>query len=935
MVTAVIGALRVDLSLGTSGWSSGIRDVRRDATGFEAQMQKIGKRMGSIGQTMTSGITAPLLGLGGAVAKFAGDFEKQMNAVGIATQASSAQMKQMNDMALELGKSTVFSASESASAMEMLAKNGVGVTDILNGAAKAAVDLAAATGSQLDPAANAISDTMQQFKMSAKDLPDVINQITGAVNESKLDFIDFQQAAAQAGGVAGSLGVTFADFNAVLAGTSALFGSGSDAGTSFKTFLTTLVPKSTAAATAMEKYGLKFFDAQGKMKSMSAIAQNLQESLSGLSAEARTEVLKDIFGVDAMRTAVGLMDLGAAGLDKIAGKIKATDAAAQSAERMKGFNAQMEQLGGSLETLAIRIGQSGFLAMVTEAVKWIADLVDVMSEASPQTLNFALGVAAVAAALGPILMILSPIVTAVGALVGIFSGWATAVGAAATAAGGFLPLLTPLLPIIAGIAAAAGAAYLVWKNWGTIGPMLQGFGTAIVDALGPSVMNMLTAFKEAAVALWDSISGSDLAEVLSGLGKFQALIVQSLGAAIPGVLKALGAAFSAVFNMIAETVRIIVALFQGDWAGAWTAAGNLVKAFANGVGGIFSGLHTAAMAMMEAMVKGIDAWLGTRLSAVWDGVKKKIEGVAESFRWLWDVVIGHSYIPDLVDGIGANMDRLEALMVKPVKKATKDAADAFKEMAADVAPLLDRLFPDQAKIRQFRDDLALIDKAEKSKLIDAGTAQAARRQLKIEKDGETPVVLNDMSDAKILKPGWDIDKELEKIANGSLPKLKSSVLETNAQMVESFALMAEGVLHSLRGMVASFKGGDILGGLSSLLDIVLQVAPLFGAKGGGGVGLFGGTSYGGARAMGGPVVPGKSYRVGENGPEFFTPTEAGRISPKGGPGGGNTYYFSGNLLTPEFWDEIKKRDDEAAMNGATGGAQIAMDRSNRRASRRL
>lgn len=44
--------------------------------------------------------------------------------------------------------------------------------------------------------------------------------------------------------------------------------------------------------------------------------------------------------------------------------------------------------------------------------------------------------------------------------------------------------------------------------------------------------------------------------------------------------------------------------------------------------------------------------------------------------------------------------------------------------------------------------------------------------------------------------------------------------------------------------------------------------------------------FGGARAIGGPVASNKSYLVGENGPEMFTPTNSGNILPNNKIGGG-------------------------------------------------
>ena len=52
--------------------------------------------------------------------------------------------------------------------------------------------------------------------------------------------------------------------------------------------------------------------------------------------------------------------------------------------------------------------------------------------------------------------------------------------------------------------------------------------------------------------------------------------------------------------------------------------------------------------------------------------------------------------------------------------------------------------------------------------------------------------------------------------------------------------------------------------------------------------------FGGARAMGGPVSPGKSYLVGERGPELFTPSGSGNIVPNSAMGGGTVINLTVN-----------------------------------------
>jgi hypothetical protein len=77
-------------------------------------------------------------------------------------------------------------------------------------------------------------------------------------------------------------------------------------------------------------------------------------------------------------------------------------------------------------------------------------------------------------------------------------------------------------------------------------------------------------------------------------------------------------------------------------------------------------------------------------------------------------------------------------------------------------------------------------------------------------------------------------------------------------------IAAASIRSGLQGLSAGSGGG---GGLLSSLGSIL--GSVFGAPG---------------RATGGPVSPGRAYRVGERGPELFVPTSAGRVE-TGGPGG--------------------------------------------------
>jgi TP901 family phage tail tape measure protein len=322
----------------------------------------------------------------------AANFEQGMANIKAVLMPTAAEFQALSDKALQLGRDTQFTATESASAIEMLAKNGLTSAQILDGAADATVAFASATGSQLSVAADVATDAMLSFNLEAGQLPDVINMAVGAMNQSKFGVDDYRLALGQAGGAVGGVGVSLLDFNTVLAATSNRFASGSDAGTSFKTFLLRLNPISKEAGRLMRELGIitadgsnQFFDAAGNVRPFNEIIQVLQGSLGGLTKEAQLVALQSIFGQDAIRTAIGLLDTSTERFNTLQNAIKNTDAAQAAATRMDTFNGAIKILQSSIEGVAISIGNqllpnlTGIVQSATEVINTLNNIVGALS----------------------------------------------------------------------------------------------------------------------------------------------------------------------------------------------------------------------------------------------------------------------------------------------------------------------------------------------------------------------------------------------------------------------------------------------------------------------------------------------------------------------------------------------------------------------------
>ena len=350
-----------------------LRGLNQDLRSMKAALGDIAKF--AAGNVIASGITASMnaitngskaaVGAFSSMAMEAADFNAQISTIAAVSGASAAELGQLKQLASDLGvdPGLKVSAVEAAQAIEMLARNGLKVPEILDGAAKSTVLLANATGADFATAADIGTDAMALFGIQANEMIDAVNGITSVTTNSKFSINDYRLALAQGGGVAATVGVEFDDFNTTIAAIAPLFASGSDAGTSFKTFLQRLVPTTGPASDAMRDLGLltedganAFFDASGQMKDMAEISGILNRSLAGLSEEQKILQLSTIFGTDAMRAAAGIAGMTEQEFRQLQETMADTSAVDSSALRMDNLAGDMEIFRGVVESTRIQIG---------------------------------------------------------------------------------------------------------------------------------------------------------------------------------------------------------------------------------------------------------------------------------------------------------------------------------------------------------------------------------------------------------------------------------------------------------------------------------------------------------------------------------------------------------------------------------------------------
>lgn len=393
--------------------------VKAGAAAAEAggKVYNAGQRIAQTGDSLTQSVTVPLVGVGAAATKTAIDFESSMSRVSGALNDPKSNIEELRQLALDMGADTVFSASEAGAAMEELAKGGLTSADIQGGALKTTMDLAAAGSLELAEAANVVVQSMGAFGLSAEDTGEAANALAGAAAASSADVSDLTSGLSQASAQAHSAGWSIQDTTAVLAAFADAGIKGSDAGTSLKTMLQRLAAPMGKASSMLEELGIQTRDSNGNMLDAAAIAGQLQGKLAGLDSATRDAAIQTIFGADASRAALVMMNQGTKGIQAYTAATSDQEAAQRLANSQMGNSQRtLEEMAGAIETAAIQVG-TAIAPAVTSFAEGISKAAEAFSELDEGQQSAILGFAGFAAAAGPVLSVTGRLTKAAGSAV--------------------------------------------------------------------------------------------------------------------------------------------------------------------------------------------------------------------------------------------------------------------------------------------------------------------------------------------------------------------------------------------------------------------------------------------------------------------------------------------------------------------------------------
>lgn len=228
------------------------------------------------------------------------EFTAAISKVGAISGATADELKQLEDAARLYGSTTMFSAKESADALQYMALAGWNAQQDID-ALPSVLSLAASSGMDLGRASDIVTDYITAFGLSVDDAARFVDIMSYAMSHSNTTTEMLGEAYKNCAATAHSMGITVEEVTAALMTMANAGVKGGEAGTTLNTLMTRLATDTKGCATQLKEFGVEIYDlTTGKMNSLSKIMVDLSaawDSLNG-NMQRQAELAKAIAGTN-------------------------------------------------------------------------------------------------------------------------------------------------------------------------------------------------------------------------------------------------------------------------------------------------------------------------------------------------------------------------------------------------------------------------------------------------------------------------------------------------------------------------------------------------------------------------------------------------------------------------------------------------------------
>ena len=463
-------------------------------------------------------------------------------------------------------------------------------------------------------------------------------------------------------------------------------------------------------------------NADDSMRDLSDILADCRTAFAGLTDSEKASAAESLVGKNAMSGFLALMNAGEGDINKLSSAIDGCDGAAQSmADTMNdNLEGQLTILKSQLQELAISFGEL-LLPVAKNIVTWIQGFIDVLNSLPDGVKETIVTMALVAAALGPVLIVVGKIISAVDTIMTIVPKVAGVIKTVQVAFAELnaTMLANPIVLIIAAIAALVAAFIYLWN-------MNENFRQFWIDLWE----------KEVAIACWEAIS-QFLSEAWETIKQTAATVWNAIASFFTGHWEGIKNTFTTVVNAISQflqtawtTIQIVLTaistVFSTIWNGIKSAVTTVVNGIANTISTVWNNIKNTVTGVLNALKTAVSSAFDT----MWSGIKSTISGIYNTIKGGFDNAVNFiknlassafSWGADIVNGI---INGIKSA-IGALKNAVRNIAETIKSYLhfsmPDVGPLTDY----ESWIPDFMEGLANGIEKSKGMIADAMDGVAA------------------------------------------------------------------------------------------------------------------------------------------------------------------------------------------------------------------
>lgn len=705
--------LKTQIDLDTAALKELEKQARESASVLGTQMQlageklkevgdkikNVGDKVAQMGQTLTTRVTLPIMAAGTAMVNKYAEVDKTMTLANKTMNNTAEEASMLNKAMEDAARNSTFGMNDAAQASLNFARAGLDAAEAANAMAPA-MNLAAGEGGNLDTVSAGLVATINGFGDSFENATHYADVFANACNNSALDVDSLSDAMSIAAPIFNTAGYSVNDA-ALYMGVMANAGiEASEAANSLKTGIARLVKPAKEGQEALDKLGWSITNADGSMKDTITIQAELHDKFKDLSEAEQIAAASAIFGKMQMSKWLALINTAPSEVAELSKAIEQEGTTTEMAEAMmSGFGGSIEKLKSSLDVLMTSLGRiiSYYLVPFIEKIQGVIDKFMELDDAEKDRI---VRIAALVAAIGPVLLIIGKLIIGVGNLIKAFGIITGAVGKLMTIIGG---LASPITIVIAAIAALV-AAFVYFYNtneefrnkvneiWASIKEAfasafetIKGWFDKFVEWISPIVESV----KNALSAIWELVStivGMIVNHIKTKIDENRAFIQAALDAikiifstawsiiknGVEATLNAIKAIFTGFFDVLKNLAKAFTSLLKGDWKGALDylkaaaqsgldAIKNVFNSFKSALSNVFNDLKSAMSRWGKDMIQNLIDGIRSKINAVKNEISN-LAGIISSYIHFSEPDVGplsnfHTYMPDMIKELVQGIDK--------------------------------------------------------------------------------------------------------------------------------------------------------------------------------------------------------------------------------------------------------------------------------------